>query len=278
LRDPRAIIHEMRLFKEPQEIEIMRRAASISGEAHQAAARLAHPGASEHELDATLHYTFRRLGAEGPAYPSIVASGSNATVLHYTANNQPLREGELVLIDAGCELESYASDVTRTYPIGGRFGAEARALYEIVLTAQEAALEIARPGSTLDDLHSVTLRSLTEGMLELGVLEGRPEELVENAAYRRYYMHRTSHWLGLDVHDVGSYTLEGKPRTLCAGMVFTVEPGIYVPADDDVAAPRFRGIGVRIEDDVRITETGHENLTQTIPKKPEDVEAWVRGA
>jgi Xaa-Pro aminopeptidase len=273
--DPRTIVHAMRLFKEPQEIDVMRRAAAISAEAHEAAARLALPGAFEYELEAALLHAFRRRGASGPAYAPIVGSGENATVLHYVRNDQKLAEGELVLIDAGCELEGYASDVTRTYPVGGRFAGPARALYEVVLAAQTAAIERCRPGATLPEIHDVAVRGLVEGMLAVGILEGDAGELIAREAYRPYYMHSTSHWLGLDVHDVGSYRVGGEPRRLEPGQVFTVEPGLYVAKDDEKADPRFRGIGVRIEDDVAITESGYENLTAAIPKAPDELEAAV---
>jgi Xaa-Pro aminopeptidase len=273
--DPRTLVHEMRLFKEPQELDILRRAAAISAEAHDAAARLALPGAFEYELEAALLHAFRRRGATGPAYTPIVGSGSNATVLHYVRNDQKLAEGELVLIDAGCELEGYASDVTRSYPVGGRFSGPARALYEVVLAAQTAAIERCRPGATLPEIHDAAVRRLVEGMLGLGLLSGDLEELIAREAYKPYYMHSTSHWLGLDVHDVGSYRVGGEPRRLAPGQVFTVEPGLYVSKDDEKADPRFRGIGIRIEDDLAITESGHENLTAAIPKLPDELEALV---
>jgi Xaa-Pro aminopeptidase len=273
--DPRAIVHEMRLFKDAGELELMRQAAAITAQAHEAAARLARDGVYEYELAATLDYEFRRRGAQGAAYESIVAGGANATVLHYTGNDQPLRDGELLLIDAGCELEGYACDVTRTYPVGGRFGAPARALYQVVLAAQESALELAQPGSTLQDLHAAAVRRLVEGLVELGILAGRVEDLIETDAHRRYYMHRTSHWLGLDVHDVGSYVTEGKPRRLEPGMVFTVEPGVYVPAADETVQAPYRGLGIRIEDDVLVTNEGREILTAAIPKRPDALEALL---
>jgi len=273
--DPRTLVHGMRLFKEPHELDILRRAASISAEAHDAAARLAQPGAFEYELEAALLHAFRRRGASGPAYTPIVGSGSNATVLHYVRNDQKLAEGELVLIDAGCELEGYASDVTRAYPVGGRFSGPARALYEVVLAAQTAAIERCRPGATLPEIHDAAVRRLVEGMLDLGLLSGELEELIAREAYRAYYMHSTSHWLGLDVHDVGSYRVGGEPRRLEPGQVFTVEPGLYVSKDDEKADPRFRGIGIRIEDDIAVTEAGHENLTAAIPKAPDELEALV---
>jgi Xaa-Pro aminopeptidase len=272
--DVRSITHAMRMFKDPSELDLMRRAAEISREGHAAAARLAWPGAFEYELQAALEYTFRRRGARGPAYTTIVGGGANATVLHYVRNDQKLREDELVLIDAGCELEGYASDVTRTYPIGGRFTGPARAIYEIVLAAQQAGLDKCRPGETLPAVHDAALSTLVEGMVELGILAGNPAELIAREAYKPYYMHSTSHWLGLDVHDAGSYRQDGAPRRLAPGIVFTVEPGLYIPSDADVDA-RFRGIGVRIEDDVAITADGHENLTAAIPKDPEELEALV---
>jgi Xaa-Pro aminopeptidase len=275
LVDPRRILHEMRLRKEPAELDVMRRAAAISAEGHREAARRARDGAFEYELAAVLDYTFRRRGASGPAYESIVGGGRNATVLHYVANDQKLVDGELVLIDAGCELEGYASDVTRTYPVGGSFRGPERAVYEVVLEAQLEALAAARPGATLEAVHAAALRRLTAGMVDLGLLQGDVDELVAREAYRPWYMHRTSHWLGLDVHDVGTYAVDGAPRVLEPGMVFTIEPGLYVPARADAPA-ELRGIGVRIEDDVAVTAAGHENLTAAIPKHPADVEAWMR--
>jgi len=275
IADPRTLVHGMRLFKEPQELDILRRAAAISAEAHEAAARLALPGAFEYELEAALLHAFRRRGASGPAYSPIVGSGENATVLHYVRNDQKLAVGELVLIDAGCEVEGYASDVTRTYPVGGRFSGPARALYEVVLAAQTAAIERCRPGATLPEIHDAAVRGLVEGMLALGLLTGDASELIAREAYRAYYMHSTSHWLGLDVHDVGSYRVDGEPRRLEPGQVFTVEPGLYVAKDAEQADPRFRGIGIRIEDDIAITESGYENLTAAIPKAPDELEAAV---
>jgi len=272
--DPRSIVHEMRLVKEPGEIDVMRRAAAITAEAHQAGARRMRAGHYEYEVAAAIDYTFRRRGAAGPAYETIVGGGRNATVLHYVTNRDKLREGELVVVDAGCELEGYASDVTRTYPVGGHYQGPRKALYEVVLAAQEAALAEARPGSTLEAVHGASLRVLVEGLVTLGILAGERDALIEHQAYAPYYMHRTSHWLGLDVHDVGSYALDGKPRPLEPGMVFTVEPGLYVAPGAEVDE-RFRGIGVRIEDDVVVLADGHENLTASIPKRPSDVEAWM---
>jgi len=273
--DPRSVVHEMRLVKEEAELEVMRRAAAITAEAHREAARRAHGGHYEYELEAVLAYTFRRRGATGPAYPSIVGSGANACTLHYIANDQKLDDGSLVLIDAGCELEGYASDVTRTYPVGGRFTGPARAVYEAVLDAQRAALGAARPGGTLKEVHEAAVRRLTEHLVELGLLKGEVEALIRDEAYKPYFMHQTSHWLGLDVHDVGAYAEDGEPRRLAPGMVFTVEPGLYVAPDAEGVDPHLRGIGVRIEDDVAVTAEGCEILTESIPTDPEDVEAWV---
>jgi Xaa-Pro aminopeptidase len=275
LVDPRAIVHEMRLHKEPAELDLMRRAAAISREAHCEAARLAQPGAFEYELEAALEYAFRRRGARGPAYTSIVGGGANATVLHYVRNDQKLRAGELVLIAAGCELSGYASDVTRTYPVGGRFGGAARDVYEVVLAAQTAALASCRPGVTLPEVHATAVRGLTEGLVELGILSGSVDELVANDAYRRFYMHQTSHWLGLDVHDVGTYQPDGAARRLEPGMVFTVEPGLYFAPSQQGVASHFLGIGVRIEDDVVCTAEGCEVLTAAIPKAAQELEALV---
>jgi Xaa-Pro aminopeptidase len=274
--DPRAIVHEMRLFKDADELDVMRRAAEISREGHEAAAKLARQGVYEYELAAALDYAFRRRGGAGPAYESIVGGGVNATILHYVANDQPLSDGTLVLIDAGCELAGYASDVTRCYPVGGRFTGAARDVYDVVLEAQLAALEVSRPGNTLEDVHTAALRKLVEGMLSLGLLSGATvDDAIQSGAYKTFYMHRTSHWLGLDVHDAGAYAKDGKPRPLEPGMVFTVEPGLYVPVREEKAPAALRGIGVRIEDDVLVTDDGHENLTAAIPKRADDIETWM---
>jgi Xaa-Pro aminopeptidase len=275
--DPRGILHEMRILKEPAELDIMRRASSISHEGHAAGARLAHDGSWEYELEAAIEHTFRRRGASGPAYSTIVGGGANATVLHYIVNDCPLQDGELVLVDAGCELEGYASDVTRTYPVGGRFVGERRAVYETVLAAQRAAFDHCKPGSTLVDVHQAAVQRITEGLIEMRLLSGRVEDAIANEDYRRFYMHNTSHWLGLDVHDVGTYRVDGEDRALESGMVLTVEPGLYISPDDDEVPPGFRSIGVRIEDDVAVTADGHENLTAALPSEPEDVEALITG-
>ncbi len=280
LIDPRLLVHEMRMLKTADEIAIMQRAAEISLEAHRAAARICRDGRFEYELEAELAHVFRGRGGSGPAYGSIVGSGVNATILHYIRNDQPLRSGELVLIEAGVELEGYASDVTRCYPVDGRFTPEARELYELVLAAQMASLEASRPGATLPEVHAASVRTLTRGLVDLGFLEGEVDGLIEQEAYRPYYMHGTSHWLGLDVHDVGAYVVRTgdgttKPRPLAPGMAYTIEPGLYVSANDPKAPERFRGLGIRIEDDVVITEDGILNLTRDIPKRIADIESWM---
>jgi len=278
LIDPRGILHEMRLIKEPGEVEIMRRAAAISAQAHREAAKRARSDTPEYVLESILDYVFRRNGASGPAYETIVGSGANATILHYVANNHILRKAQLVLIDAGCELDGYASDVTRTYPVDGSFTPANRQVYEIVRAAQQAALAACAPSTTLPVIHQAALRQIVQGLVDLGVLEGSVEGLIEKEAYKPYYMHQTSHWLGLDVHDVGTYSRNEKPRLLEPGMVFTVEPGLYFATDDESVPVAFRGIGVRIEDNVLITSDGMENLTAAIPTHASEIETWVRGA
>ena len=274
--DPRSILHEMRLFKTPDEIEIMRQAADITREAHQEAATRLKAGRFEYEIEARLDYVFRRRGGWGPAYSSIVAGGANATVLHYVRNDQPLREDSLVLIDAGAELLGYASDVTRTYPVSKKYTGPSKEVYDVVLNAQKRAIQDARPGMTLADLHENTIQDLVNGMLEIGLMKGRADSIIESEAFRKYYMHGTSHWLGLDVHDSGRYTQGDGPRLLEAGMAFTIEPGLYIPINDEEAPEKFRGIGIRIEDNVVITEDASENLTAAIPKETADVEQWIQ--
>ena len=273
---PHDVLHRMRSYKSPAELDVMRAAADISREAHAAAARLCRPGAWEYELEAALHHVFRSRGGSGPAYNSIVGAGDNATVLHYVENRSQLEAGDLVLIDAGVELEGYASDVTRTYPAGGRFEGAARAVYEVVLAAQQAAFGAIRPGATLKGIHDAAVRSLVEGLVELGALEGGVDELIESEDYRAFYMHSTGHFLGLDVHDVGQYAVGGEPRPLEPGMCFTVEPGLYFSAAGEKTPEALRGIGVRIEDDVAMTGDGYEILTDSIPRRIDEVEAWQR--
>jgi Xaa-Pro aminopeptidase len=271
--DPREILHEARLYKEPYELDLMRRAAAISAQAHQRAMREARGGMMEWEIEAIIDFTFRKNGAAGPSYPSIVASAGNAAVLHYITNDREMRTGDLLLIDAGCEYQFYASDVTRTFPVGAKFSPLQKSLYEIVLAAQMKAIEVIKPGIHFDDPHDAALRILVDGMRDLGLLRGSAEEIIASASYRRYYMHRTSHWLGMDVHDVGVYRQGAQSRVLEPGMVLTVEPGIYIPPDDEDAPESFRGIGIRIEDDVLVTPEGNEVITHATPKKVADLEA-----
>jgi Xaa-Pro aminopeptidase len=273
IREPGELLHEMRLRKQPDEVARMREAIAIACEAHRHAMRSARAGMYEYEVEAQIDFTFRRRGASGPAYPSIVAGGANATILHYTENECPLREDELLLIDAGAERRGYCADVTRTFPVGRRYAPAQRDLYDAVLAAQLAAIAGVKPGITLESVHTTALRVLVEALIALHLVEGSVDEVIEKASYRRFYMHRTSHWLGRDVHDVGRYAVDGQPRPLEAGMVLTVEPGLYVPADaDDLPAP-FRGIGIRIEDDVLVTDGGHEVLSAAAPKQPAEIEA-----
>ena len=275
--DPSDLLHEMRLFKTPQEIDLMRRAITASAAAHHAALHETRPGMHEYEIEALLEYHFRRNGAEGPAYPSIVASGANATILHYISNDQQMQDGDLLLIDAGSEYACYCSDVTRTFPVGREFSAPQRAIYSLVLSAQKHAIEMIRPGIGFDDVHQHATEILINGLRDLGLLSGSTESILEKGDYRQFYMHRTSHWLGMDVHDVGKYKVGDESRTLEPGMVLTVEPGLYIAADADVPAA-YQGIGVRIEDDVLVTANGHDVLTSTILKEIDDIEAARRAA
>lgn len=274
LVDARLTIHELRLVKSPDEVAVLRRAAAITAEAHSAAMRAAKPGVNEGEIEALVDYTFRRRGGTSPGYPTIVGGGVNATILHYVENNAPLAAGQLLLIDAGCEVDGYTADVTRTFPVGGRFTDPQRRLYEAVLECQIAAIEACKPGATIDGIHEQVLVALTRSLVTLGLLKGEAGDvtkLVEAGAYKPFYMHRTSHWLGLDVHDVGFYSEEGVARPLAPGMVLTIEPGLYVAPDADVPA-EYRGIGIRIEDDILVTPNGHENLTIETPKSVEEIE------
>ena len=275
--EPALLLHELRLRKDEHELACMRAAARVSAEAHRAVMAAARPGTNERELDALLDYTFRRRGGTGSAYGNIVAGGAGACILHYRENDRPLVAGELCLVDAGCEWDFYASDVTRTFPVGGRSSREQRALYELVLRAEEAAIARVRPGATHDEVHATALAVLVDGLLALGLLSGTRDEALAQHSYRRFYMHRTGHWLGLDVHDCGLYALDGAPRAFEPGMVTTVEPGLYVAPDDEGVEPRWRGIGIRIEDDVLVTADGHEVLTQDTPKSIDEVEALCRG-
>jgi Xaa-Pro aminopeptidase len=270
--DPQAALHELRLRKSPQEIAILRKAAAISGEAHRAAMAVGRPGSFEYEVEAVLDYTFRRRGGDGPGYGTIVGAGDNATILHYVDNDRAIADGDLVLVDAGCEYQQYTADITRTWPASGRFTPVQRSVYQVVLDAETSAIALARPGVSIDDLHQHCVRRLTEGMIELGLLAGSVDDLIASQAYKAFYMHGTSHWLGLDVHDAGAYMPGGQHRPLEPGMVITIEPGLYIGADADVR-PELRGIGIRIEDDVLITADGCEVLTESAPRSIADVEA-----
>lgn len=270
------LLHEMRLFKSAAELRVMRAAARISMEAHRRAMRRCRPGMREYEVEAELLYHFRRHGAD-VAYPPIVGGGANGCVLHYVRNDAPLQDGELLLIDAGAELECYACDITRTFPVNGRFTPAQRAIYDLVLKAHEAAIAKVRPGNHWNDPHQAVVRVFTEGLVRLGLLKGRPAQLIKDGAYRRFYMHRTGHWLGLDVHDVGDYKVDGKWRLLEPGMVLTIEPGLYVPAGSKGVARKWWNIGVRIEDDVRVTPEGREVLTGGLIRSADAIEAWMAG-
>jgi Xaa-Pro aminopeptidase len=266
-------LHELRLFKSEAELDLVRKACAITTEAHAAAMAATAPGMNECEIDALVEYTFKRRGSTGAAYNNIVAGGGNACILHYVENNAELRDGDLLLIDAGAEWNYYASDVTRTFPINGRFNDEQRALYEVVLKAQTKAIEHSGPGVSFVSMHEVALQHLVQGLIELGLVSGSAEEVIEEHSYMDFFPHRTGHWMGLDVHDCGYYASDGSSRILEPGMVFTVEPGLYVDPDNQDVDERWRGIGVRIEDDVLVTSDGHEVLTAAIPKSLEEVQA-----
>jgi Xaa-Pro aminopeptidase len=284
------VLDEMRLIKDAHEIAIMRRAATISAEAHRRAMQTCRPGMREYEIEAELLYTFRKRGAQAPAYGSIVAAGANACVLHYPAGHAVAREGDLILIDAACELDGYASDITRTFPANGRFTPAQRELYDIVLAAQYAAVEATRPGVSFDAPHQAAVRVLAQGLLDTGILDKTRlptvDDVIAERAYQRFYMHRTGHWLGMDVHDAGDYrdhaaTRDGEGtrawRTLQEGMTLTIEPGLYVRAAEDVPE-RYWNIGIRIEDDAVLTATGCELLTREVPVDPDEIEALMRAA
>jgi Xaa-Pro aminopeptidase len=277
VQDVRTVVDNMRLVKDAQELNVMRRAARIAAAAHRRAMQATRPGRNEYEIEAELLYEFRRNGAQFPAYSPIVAGGANACVLHYVFNNAPLREGELLLIDAGCELDGYASDITRTFPINGRFSAAQRDVYALVLEAQKAAMDKVRPGNLWNEPHDAAVRVLAQGMVELGLLSGSLDEVLEKETYKRFYMHRTGHWLGLDVHDAGEYRRGAQWRPLEPGMTLTVEPGLYIRAAQDVPE-RLRDIGIRIEDDVLVTQGACEIITAEAPKGIDDIEALMRDA
>ncbi|HEY6130419.1 MAG TPA: M24B family metallopeptidase, partial [Halioglobus sp.] len=264
-----------RLYKSAAELRLMRHAAEITARAHRRAMLACRGGLYEYQLEAELQHEFARSGARFPAYPSIVGGGQNACVMHYIDNSDKLRDGDLVLIDAGCELEYYASDVTRTFPVNGRFSTEQRALYELVLRAQQAAIAQVKPGNHWDQPHDASVRAFTEGLVELGLLKGSVSGLIKRNAFRDFYMHRVGHWLGLDVHDVGDYRVDDEWRLLEPGMVMTVEPGLYISPDNTRVAKKWRGIGIRIEDDVVVTEEGCDVISSGAPKTIEDIEALM---
>ena len=267
------VVHELRLRKTANELAIMREAAALTDRGHRAAMAFTRPGVHEYEVEAVLTQPWRRGGSTGDAYTPIVATGDNATVLHYNTNRDVCQDGELLLIDAGCEVAYYACDVTRTYPVNGRFTPAQRDLYEVVLAAQLASIDRCRAGSSFNDVHHTAVHTLTEGMVAIGLLEGSVDELIESGGFRKYYTHSTSHWLGLDVHDVGTYSKDGAVRDLAPGIVLTVEPGLYVPNSDETAPEAFRGMGIRIEDDVHVTDGDPEVLTAAIPKTIDEIEA-----
>jgi len=277
VQDVRTLVDEMRLVKDAHELDVMRRAASISADAHRRAIRAARPGRYEYELEAELLYEFRRRGAQFPAYWPIVAGGANACVLHYVSNEDVLREGDLVLVDAGCELAGYASDITRTFPVGPAFSGAQKEVYEIVLAAQAAAIGQVKAGKGWNEPHDAAVKVLAQGMVDLKLLAGPLDEVLEKETYKRFYMHRTGHWLGLDVHDAGDYKRAGKWRSLAPGMVLTVEPGLYIRADDDIPE-RLRGIGIRIEDDALVTAAGCEIITAAAPKSVAEIESLKKDA
>ncbi|HKK22316.1 MAG TPA: Xaa-Pro aminopeptidase [Pseudohaliea sp.] len=269
------LLHELRLVKSAGELRVMGRAAQITAEAHCAAMRACRPGLFEYQLEAELAYAYARGGARFPAYPAIVGGGVNGCILHYTDNGERLRDGDLVLIDAGCEYHGYASDVTRTFPVNGRFSPAQRALYEVVAAAHAAGIRASRAGNHWNQPHDATVRVITEGLVDLGLLRGRVSKLIQDGAYRDFYMHRAGHWLGLDVHDVGDYRVGGAWRLLEPGMVMTMEPGIYVAPDNTRVAKKWRGIGIRIEDDVAITADGPEVLSAAVPVAPDAIESLM---
>ncbi|GAB2798293.1 aminopeptidase P N-terminal domain-containing protein [Dyella kyungheensis] len=268
------LLHDLRLYKSRGELKLMRSSASIAAEAHRAAMQAAIAGRHEYEVEAEILRVMRRHGAV-PAFPPIVASGTNACVMHYTANRAVLRDGDLLLVDAGAEVDCYASDITRTFPVSGRYSREQRALYEVVLAAQQAAIDEVLPGRAFNAAHEAAVHVITEGLCALGLIKGSADEAIAEGSYKRFFPVKTGHWLGLDVHDVGDYRVDGEPRLLEPGMVVTVEPGIYVPPGDFTVAERWRGIGIRIEDDVAVVKDGHEVLTSDVPKDADEIEALL---
>jgi Xaa-Pro aminopeptidase len=278
IEDPAPTLHALRQVKSAAELELMQKAADIAAQAHNRAREFAQPGRYEYEVQAEIEHTFRLHGAQGPAYPSIVAAGANSCILHYTENDRQIQDGDLLLIDAGCAYGYYNSDITRTFPVNGKFTAEQKALYEIVLEAQLQAIAQVQPGNPYSQIHETAVRVIVDGLLDLGLLQGNPDEIIKEEKYKPFYMHKTGHWLGLDVHDVGVYQHGETAHTLEPGQVTTIEPGIYIGPDIKPAEgqpevdPRWRGIGIRIEDDVLVTATGHEIMTAAVPKTVEEME------
>ena len=275
--DWRPWVHEMRLFKSAEEIEILRQAGKISALAHTRAMQQCLPGMYEYQLEGEIHHEFSRHGARFPSYNTIVGSGENGCILHYTENESAMRDGDLVLIDAGCEFHGYAGDITRTFPVNGRFTPPQREIYDIVLASLHKALSMFRPGVSIHEVNDEVVHIMITGLVDLGILDGNIDELFEAQAHRPFFMHGLGHWLGLDVHDVGDYGTPSRDRVLEPGMVLTVEPGLYIAPDASVP-PQYRGIGVRIEDDIVITATGHENLTDSVVKDPDAIEALMAAA
>jgi len=272
------ILHEMRLIKSAYEVKQMKKAAKVSVVAHKKAMQCAKPAMFEYQVDAEMKHHFMHNGARFEAYPSIVGGGKNGCVLHYTDNDAVLNDGDLLLIDAGCEWQKYASDITRTFPVNGVFSEEQKALYQLVLDAQYAAIEKVQPGNHWNDPHEAAVKVLTKGLVKLGLLKGSVPTLIKEEAYKPYYMHRTGHWLGLDVHDVGDYKIDKQWRLLEPGMVLTVEPGLYIQPNATEVDKKWRGIGIRIEDDVLVTKKGHDVLTATAPKEVNEIEALMEAA
>jgi Xaa-Pro aminopeptidase len=272
-----SILHEMRLIKESDEMDLMKQAANITTEAHIRAMQSVRPGMYEYQLEAEYLYAFNKNGARSPAYNSIVGGGNNSCILHYVENNAELQDGDLVLVDAGCEYQYYASDVTRTFPVNGKFSPEQREIYSIVLEAHKQSMEQAKPGNKWNLMHEKSVEVIVEGLLSIGLLQGSRDEIIDKGEYSKFYMHRIGHWLGMDVHDVGSYKQDGDWRPLEEGMVMTVEPGIYILDSMEGVDDKWKGIGVRIEDDIAITESGFEILTPDVPRTIEEVEQTVQG-
>ncbi|TDY04290.1 Xaa-Pro aminopeptidase [Thiohalophilus thiocyanatoxydans] len=270
-------LHDMRLYKSSNEIKAMRKAAKISARAHSRAMQACKPGMGEYQLEAELLYNFMHQGARFPAYPSIVGSGANGCILHYVDNHSVLNDGDLVLIDAGAEYDYYAADISRTFPVNGKYSKAQRTLYDIVLDAQYAAIEQVKPGNHWNDPHEAAVRVLTQGLRDVGILEGELDKLIADQAYKPYFMHRTGHWLGMDVHDVGDYKVDTEWRVLEPGMTLTVEPGLYLSARHSELAKKWHNIGIRIEDDVLVTKEGYEVLSRDVPKDPDEIEALMAG-